>query len=305
MTLKRLAVSLLLLGWAAGARAAVVYLKDGNTVQGTVVGATAREIQVHTAAGTKTIPTDFVSRVDYEGAAPPQEAPSPSPYGHEPAPPTTSRFARHEAEPVKNAPDEFSLDLGITGPLSDVKLGAASASNGDVGVALGMEYLHYTSERLALGVDLEWLHRGATSSPGPVPNSDTNVYGGSLIFMGVAKYALTAGGDARPYVLVGAGVHRTNETVDATPNDGFVWSDTQTGETRRLVDGSSWGAAGTARFGVDFRMFDPSIFSLEAGWTALSGGRYAATPAGAAVGFADVTGPIHVLTIAGRWGWRF
>ena len=195
--------------------------------------------------------------------------------------------------------------MGITGPLNDVKLGAGTASNGDVGVLIGAQYLHYTSPRMALGASLELMNRGRTDSPGPVPNADTSVYGGSVVLLGLLKYDLIGHGDARPYVMVGAGAHRTSETVDARPNDGFAWSDTQSNERRLLVDGSAWGVAGTARLGVDFHIFNPSMFSVEFGWTALSGANYPATAAGQALGIGGISGPIHVLTIAGRWGWRF
>src|SRR5689334_15256583 len=49
--------------------AAVIYLKDGSRLRGTVVGATAQNIIVHTADGILTITNDRLRRIDYEETA--------------------------------------------------------------------------------------------------------------------------------------------------------------------------------------------------------------------------------------------
>ena len=62
-----------------------------------------------------------------------------------------------------------------------------------------------------------------------------------------------------------------------------------------------WGAW----LGVDFHIYEPSVFSFEAGWTSLAGATYHATSAGQALGLDGISGPVQILTVAGRWAWRF
>jgi hypothetical protein len=93
--------------------------------------------------------------------------------------------------------------------------------------------------------------------------------------------------------------------IEATPNVGFGWTDTDSAETRTLVDDSRWGFASTVRMGVDFALADPSVFSLELGWTRLANPSYQATRAGQDLGLNSVTGNQDALAFAARWGWRF
>lgn len=294
------------------AEAAVVYLKDGSRLSGTVVGATARDIQLYTPDGTLRISTDRIASIDYQGAAAPSGATGPAAPQQPQAPvyqperATRSRFARGERE--EPGPNYIGLDLGIAAPLSDLDfhpLGGGSASNGDVGAGLGLQYLRYVKPQWAFGADFQWLDRSETDSFGLLNNAHAHVSGDSVVFMGIVKYDMLTHGDARPYVIAGAGIHSTNETIDAQPNPGFVWSDTGTDEHRRLVDDSNSGPAGTIRLGVDFYVVEPSIISFEAGWTALGGATYHATGAGKDIGLDGVSGPIHILTILFKWGWRF
>src|SRR5689334_3018076 len=50
---------------AASVDAATIYLKDGSQLKGTVVGATARDVDLYTQDGTLHISTDRILRVDY------------------------------------------------------------------------------------------------------------------------------------------------------------------------------------------------------------------------------------------------
>jgi hypothetical protein len=307
-----LLLSLTLLA-AAGLRAeaAVVYLKDGSRLSGTVVGATARDIQLYTPDGTLRISTDRIASIDYQGASAPAgaagpAAPQPPAPVYQPERAARSRFARGERETP--GPNAVSLDMGIAAPLSDIDfhpLGGGSASNGDVGAGLGLQYLRYVDAHWAFGADFQWLDRSETDSFGLLSNAHAHVSGDSVVFLGLFKYDILTQGDARPYVAAGAGFHSTNETIDARPDQGFVWSDTLTDEHRRLVDDTQTGPAGTVRLGVDFYVIEPSVLSFEAGWTALGGATYHATGQGKNIGVDGVSGPVHILTILFKWGWRF
>src|SRR5260221_12856011 len=71
------------------AQAAVVYLKDGSQVHGTVVSATARDIELFTPHGTLHINADQIVRIDYaenESKPPPSSEPTSPPTQTPPSP---------------------------------------------------------------------------------------------------------------------------------------------------------------------------------------------------------------------------
>ncbi|MBV9080378.1 MAG: hypothetical protein JO102_04580, partial [Elusimicrobia bacterium] len=89
---------------AASADAAVVYLKDGGQIRGTVVGATTQDLQLYTPDGTLKIATDRILRVDYNDnapTAPATSAPSTQPARPEEEPPRQVRRRRpaYQEEP--------------------------------------------------------------------------------------------------------------------------------------------------------------------------------------------------------------
>lgn len=279
---------------AAPARAAVVHLRDGGRVEGVVVDAAPRGILVRTARGNERIDSARILRIDFEGAAPPPAY----------APPRE----RTEEELFGPRRHEFSVEAGLTAPFSDVdfgEIGGGSASDGDTGPLFGLQYLIDLAPRWSAGGEFRYAGRGATSSPGLLTNSNASVSGETLLFLGVLKYSLTERGFARPYVLAGAGAHLTSTIIDAAPAPGFAWSDTQTAEARRLVDDRLWGPAGTARIGLDLAVADPSVLTLELGWTMLDSARAAATARGRDLGLTGARGSLDLLTLAVRWGWRF
>lgn len=283
---------------ALPAGAATVHLKDGRRLVGTVVSATARDLELFTGGGTTRIPTSDILRVDYEETAP---APAPAPAGA----PVPSRQLLYKEEPARQ---QLGIDLGLSIPTGDVdfaSVGGGTASNGDVSASVGGHYLYFPRPRLGVGFGVEYLARGPTSSPGLLPAADSEVSGGSVALMGLLKWILAFGDTVQPYVLAGLGTARSWTVVDSQPRPGFVWSDTGTDETRRLVDGRAWTPAGTARLGLEFWPASPGVFGIEAGWTAIGAANHGATAAGRAIGLSGVSGAIHIITVGGRWGWRF
>jgi opacity protein-like surface antigen len=300
--MKRAVVFLLLAALAVPASAAVVHLKDGSRVRGTVVSATARDVRVHTENGTLNIEADKISRIDYDEKEAEPERSAPEQVRYRP------RAAEPERRSTGEAPQMFSINFGFSNPLSRVDFsstGGGSGDNGDTGFVLGAQYAYYVTRRLAVGMNLEFMNRGQTNSHSLLPSANTDVFGNTMLVMPVLRYSLTSEGTARPYLLAGIGSNRTSTIIESTPDAGFIWDDTSSAETRTLVDESRWGLATTARFGIDFMLADPALFSVEFGWTGISNSDYAATRAGQDLGLEKVTGDLNILTIAARWGWRF
>jgi len=291
-----IAFLLLLFAAALPSRAAVVLLKDGGRLEGSIVSSTTKEVVIQTAAGSRRIEAERVQSIEYDSGTklPPQADAAPA-------------WAPDSAKDAKNL---FSLGLGLAGPLSDVNfgvIGGGSASNGDIGPLIGMRYLRAFSSRVAAGFDLDYFHRGATDSPGLLPMADASVRGDNLLFMGIARWFILDTKSVRPYLLGGVGMSRSSTRIDASPIPGFAWTDTNTDEVRRLVDDTAWAFASTARLGVDFdwEFAGPSVFGLEAGWTGISNRRYAATRSGRDLGLDSVSGPLNVFMLAARWSWRW
>jgi len=303
--MKRLKFSLLLLFLSAlsfPARAAVVFLKDGRQLQGTVVSATARDVQLHTEEGTLRIDAEKILRIDYAETAP--AAPPAAPPAA--TPPHRARPVDAPAGPLNQI---FSFGFGLATPLNSVdpaSTGGNRARNGDTGVRLGVQYLYDLSPRLSAGLDVHYFNRSVTDDFGFVPSGHSEISGRTFMPLAVLKYALTDdGGPTRPYFLAGVGAHRTSLTINTQPLEGFTWSDTGTWETRRLVDDTHWGLASRAALGLDFFAMDPVTMSFEIGWMGLHGSRYKGTVAGQDVGLDSVTGSLNALNVALQWGWRF
>lgn len=280
---------------AVPAGAATVHLKDGRRLVGTVVSATARDLELFTGSGTTRIPTSDILRVDYEESAAPPAVPV--------APAPARRLLYQE-----DRKQQLGIDLGLSIPTGDVDFSAAgggTASNGDVSASVGGHYLYFPTPRLGWGFGIEYLARGPTNSPGLLTAADSEVSGGSVALLGLLKAVLGRGDTVQPYALAGLGAARSWTVIDSQPRPGFVWSDTGTDEARRLVDGRAWTPAGTARLGLEFWPSSPGVFSLEAGWTAIGAANHGATAAGRAIGLSGVSGAIHIITVGGRWGWRF
>jgi hypothetical protein len=287
---------------ATASEAAVVYLKDGSRIQGTIVSATARDIQFHTADGMLNIPNERIERIDYADT----DAPPPPRVQTAPVPPPSSRLSLYRPSNLRHY---FSFDMGLAIPFSRIDFestGGGSDNNGDIGIVLGGHYLYQLSPRWGAGLMLDYIHRSRTASQSLLPASSTDVSGNTLLILPTAKFSLATAGPIRPYLLAGAGVNRTSTIIDATPNPGYEWSDTSTFETRTLMDDTHWGFASTLRAGLDFYgPYDPAVWTLELGWTHMANPSYDATPAGRDLGLESVTGNIDALFIALRFGWRF
>lgn len=214
-------------------------------------------------------------------------------------------------EPAPAAPPVrrslVSVAVGLIEPVSRVSLGipgGGSADNGDLGAQFGVQYVRFLTPRLGAGLEAAYHDRGGTLSTRLYPSADARVAGDAWLLLGLLRWTLRDRGSARPFVLLGAGGAWNKTTVDVRPS---VWPDTATSETRRLIDDSAWTPAASARLGVDIDAdaAAPGVVTLEAGWTGLASAGYAATPRGEARGLGGVSGPLHVLTFAARYGWRF
>lgn len=286
----------------AFAEAATIYLKDGSKIYGTVVGATARDVQVHTTDGNLRIDTSRIHRIDYS------ESESIQAPADTNLPPEPSARRRTESPDNDLEGDSFSIVLGLASPMTKVDLSAAGGEtddNGDPGFLLGAQYLHALDRRWSAGFGVEYFNRSDNDSSALLSFADTAVGGNSVLLLSLFKYSLRDSGAARPYLMAGLGANRTSTEIDAKPLFGFAWSDTNSDETRQLVNDSRWGLASTLRLGVDFITMDPAFFSFEVGWTQLSNSRYPATAAGRDLGLTSVTGDIGAFTVMGRWGWRY
>lgn len=290
---------------AASAQAAVVHLKEGGYLEGVIITSTQAEVVIETAQGRVRVEMSRVRSIDQTAVPAPQPFAAPAASGEE----RPRRFFRRGDEAYAAGRQMLSVDLGLAAPMSGVRFswtsGGGTVSNGGPGPALGLQYLYYGSPNVGWGLDFHSCSRGASESSGLFPSGESRVFGDTMLLLGVVKANLTDRGPVRPFVLLGAGGHLSSTVIDVRPLPGFAWSDTQTDEARRLVNGTAGGLAATARLGLDFGFADPSVFSLEAGWTGLASASYRSTPQGEAQGISGVSGPVHYFTLTGRWGFSF
>jgi hypothetical protein len=286
---------------ASPAAAAVVRLKDGTVLKGTVVSATALDVMLQTDSGTQSIAADRIQSIEYGAPAP--AAPAEPEEAYQPR-----RHYRERAS-FGDLDDSFSLNFGIATPVSRVTpdgTGGTSVSNGDAGGDFGFRYFHALDPRWELGLSVDFSGRDGADRDGLVPFARTNVFGRTFMPLLLAKYTLTPRSSfARPYFLGGAGPDHTSTTIDSRPLFGFAWADTNTDETRRLVDGSNWGWAEKAAFGMDFGTSPMSYAGFEVGWIGIQNPDHKGTQAGQSVGLTRVTGKLSEVLFTVHWGWRY
>ncbi|MFI5348666.1 MAG: hypothetical protein ACHQ2Z_03910 [Elusimicrobiota bacterium] len=305
--MKNIIFAFLLALGAGTAQGAIVYLKEGGRLEGALVSSTGAEVVLDTAQGRVRIDMDRVRDIDNTqggtSAAAPAAAPPPEEY---------RVLRRRRAESAAQSEDgrqRLSVDFGLAAPLSAAAFagtaGGGSANNGVTGPGFGLQYLYNTSPRFGWGLEYDYYQRNVSESASLLPLSNAFVFGDTSLLFGVMKVALADRGPVRPFVLLGAGAYLNSLTINAHPQQGYAWSDTQTGETRTLVDDTALGLAATVRVGLDFGFYDPSVFSLEAGWTGMTSADYQATAQGRALGITGVSGPLNYFMFNGRWGFSF
>lgn len=296
MRTKTAAVLLALCAFVSWSDAAVVTLKDGSRLRGTVTGQTRDGVELSTPDGTLHISQSRIMAIDYS-----DEMPAPPPG----APPGAAGPTYAISPERKHF---VSLGIGFDVPANSIDFhsipGGGEASNGDLGVQFGAQYFYYLTSRLGAGVNFDYFDRDYTISPGLFPNATSSVGGDTLLILGMLRYTLVDDGWMKPFVMAGAGGARNSTTVDVRASN---WSDTNTHEVRRLVDDTVWAPAASIRGGVDFYIapIEPGVITVEAGWTALASERYGATPQGRAQGLSGVSGPLNYITFTARYGWRF
>jgi hypothetical protein len=290
-------------------QAAVVHLKDGSQLRGTVVSATARDVQLHTEHGVLKIDAEKILRIDYAETGAPSVAPAATPPPAE-TPPVPSHDRASYNVQVDPGPmnQSFWFDLGMISPLSRLDpagTGGIPARNGGTGFRLGGDYLYSLSPQLATGLGFHYFHRGTVDDFGLIPTGQATITGDTIMPLALLKYTFTRRGAARPFVLAGLGANHTSTEVDAQPLEGFAWSDTGTWENRRLVDDSKWGLASRAAVGIDFHHADLSVIGFQIGWMGIHNRRYQGTLAGKDLGLDSVKGDLNALDVSLRWGWKF
>lgn len=302
-------------GWSS-VEAAVVYMKDGTQKRGTIVSATARDIQLSSTGGIETVTTDKISRIDYSdttGSSEPTPSSASVPPRAETLPPSPRvrrpyyNFDQHAVWP-KGTEQWLSLGFGVGIPMSRVDFestGGGRSSNGGAGFQFTPQYLVKLNPQWGAGFEFNYFARSENLTQTLLPNSDTLVSGSNITLLPILKYSLVERGAVRPYVSGGVGAQRTSTFVDAQPNVGFAWSDTNTDEIRTLVDDAHWGLATSLRLGVDFSAGGPSVFGLEFGWNHLENDAFTPTRAGKDLGLAPLSGVQNNLAMTFRWGWRF
>ncbi len=156
MSLEKIFCVCAVLSASGAAQAAVVYLKQGGHLEGTLLSSTGGALVIETAQGRVSVDLSRVKNVDY-GRAP---VPAPSDLPAPQALPAGSQM--------------LSLDFGLAAPLNDVRLsgtaGGASVNDGATGPAFGLQYLYYASSRLGWGVEFDYFNRNDADSANLLPS---------------------------------------------------------------------------------------------------------------------------------------
>lgn len=215
--------------------------------------------------------------------------------------------AAEPAAPEAERRRMVSIGFGLAEPVSKVHfggVGGGAADNGDLGAAIGAQYVQDLTPRLGAGVEADYVNRSGTFSTRLYPAADASVRGDTWLMLALLRYSFLDRGVARPFVLLGAGGAWNKTIVDVKPS---AWADTGTRETRRLIDDSAWAPAASARLGVDLDLdaAAPGFLTLEAGWTRVARAGYDATPRGAALGLPGIRALLSFASFTARYSIKF
>jgi hypothetical protein len=112
----------------------------------------------------------------------------------------------------------------------------------DGGGLIGGQFLYFTSDSWAVGVDISHASFGDKDSNQLLTNrlTDSSADNTSGLFVARLSYPR---GRFRPYIQGGFGVHHTSVELTGVPFNGTTWADTGTAETRTLLDDGHLGMA--------------------------------------------------------------
>lgn len=146
------------------------------------------------------------------------------------------------------------------------------------GKALGVRYLAEGDSILSLGFELAALrpeleHRRFFDLG--------EFWTGFESYLALAELRLARSeGLLRPFVLAGAGGHRTRLIFEMAPPPFYVWADTDTTEKRALIDSTRFGPAGTLQGGLDVFFNEQLSLGVAAVWYYLGETKYQPTAFG-------------------------
>lgn len=210
-----------------------------------------------------------------------------------------------QSDPLNNV----QLLLGGIFPTTKVTLNSTD-DLASPGVAVGARYLADISKGdlpVSIGGEIISLNPGNHVSDTMVTNAITVSNFNSLAFLADLKFRVDDEPVFKPFVLIGLGGESTNENISATPQPGFVWTNTGTTETRTAVDSTKFGFAFTLQSGVDFVLTDKFKAGISGAWYYFASQTYDSTPVAQQTvpGFMGVTGPLSSIALLGNLTYSF
>ena len=274
------------------ATAETVLLKDGSVLRGTIKKADAEGVEIETQDGTLQIKKERIEKIDYTGSQSAAVI----------IPPITP-VQIWQPDPILERHNEISFHLGGFTPSARLRIDGEDdiASSG---IVYGGRYLRQTSPHSAFGVGIEKIDPVMHNSETLINHAFTTSRFESLTFMGLAKLSTT--GNFRAYAMGGLGFHSTTLTIDALPSPGFGWSDTNTTESRNLVNSTKTAAISMLQIGIDADIGETFSSGLELAYYHLGASIYDASPAAQKqFGLTGINQAFSGASFAGHFSARF
>jgi len=214
-------------------------------------------------------------------------------------------LALRAADDAQQPRNEAQVILGGIFPETKVTLQGTDAL-ASPGLAVGARYMHNLTPVTSFGGEVISLMPGQSTSDALITDGITVSQFTSVAFFAEVRVKRDDG-IVRPYGLAGVGFGSTSMKINATPQAGFVWTNTKTAETRTVVDSSKLTPALTIQSGLDFVFSDSFGGGLGVAWYYFGSATYDATAVAQQTvpGFVGISGPIASISFLGNLAYRF
>lgn len=157
----------------------------------------------------------------------------------------------------------FQFKLGMNNPTSKLD---GNVKDGNTGLYTEADVLFPITHQLAVGVGGLYAGRSKIESNELVPGGTTSFDAFTLGLLAVGKMKFDLSDSVIPYLNGGVGISESHANLDMRPQPGYYWVDTNTTESRTLINEGKSSPIYTIGGGLNFRLNKKNSLLFEVGY---------------------------------------